>query len=278
MATASNKQKVYAEIARLAKLTKELGYEVPQVTKVQFSSVGRNAGWCKGRMLGTPSFVCTIQIHGGLLDEHGDQFVKEIVGHEYAHAVAQRNWKQCQGHGPVWKRIMNEFGLVPERCHKYEVSQYKKKRSNIIVLACAKKSFTVTEKRLMRSLSMKCPCCKTSLAVVGRETQVDDNDIERVRAASDFSDRNLVVATRTQVLGGRPVSFPTTRAASTPSRSTDRITGGTKKFRAESIVRAMHQAGISEPAAYVNRLANELNMGIAGARTYYYNAKKALGI
>lgn len=43
---------------------------------------------------------------------------RQVVLHELAHIIASRRIGMCAGHGPIWKRVMREMGISPDRCHR----------------------------------------------------------------------------------------------------------------------------------------------------------------
>ena len=62
-----------------------------------------------------------------------NDYIKNTIGHEYAHLVAFKyfGWKGVEGkpHGRAWKAVMHSFELDPKRCHNYETKPARKTRS-----------------------------------------------------------------------------------------------------------------------------------------------------
>jgi len=59
-----------------------------------------------------------------------EDFSGQTVGHEVAHIIADRYFAMRCNHGRNWKWIMkNVFGLEPTRCHDYDVSAHRARKS-----------------------------------------------------------------------------------------------------------------------------------------------------
>jgi SprT protein len=65
-----------------------------------------------------------IQINPEALTKYKDHYIKQTIGHEYAHLVARDyfNWR-IASHGVEWAKIMRSFGLPPDRCHTYNLTK-----------------------------------------------------------------------------------------------------------------------------------------------------------
>ena len=259
-------QKVHQEIARLAKVTSDLGLVVPNVIEVKFSTRGRNAGWAKSDRFGHKAKI-TLWFHDGLLEKYGNEFIKNIVGHEYAHAVCFTNYDYPTNHGVEWKLMMKKFKLKPQRTHNYEVSEFKVKRYSNFILTCPKTTYTVSERTLKRHNNMLCRCHGYSLAVVGRETEVTQADIERIRNSVDFSTaKHNNAIFQTTALQAASVQSPSIAQSANRKRRT-------KLEMAKEIVQRLTNEGESRKMI-IKELIEKLEMTPSGASTYYYKVKK----
>jgi|TARA_R110002020_G_scaffold309189_3_gene524744 SprT protein len=63
----------------------------------------------------------SIKINAYCLMNNLDDYIKQTLGHEYAHLlVHQEHGFNVQPHGHEWKRAMVKLGLPPNRCHNYQ--------------------------------------------------------------------------------------------------------------------------------------------------------------
>ena len=71
-------------------------------------------------------------MQGLCLDNNEEEYLKNTIGHEYAHLVAFTyfGWKAVRGkpHGRHWKAVMRSLGLNPKRCHSYDTKPARKRR------------------------------------------------------------------------------------------------------------------------------------------------------
>lgn len=69
-----------------------------------------------------------------LVDE---QRLRSTLVHEYAHLVAvERYGRKAAGHGPHWRKAMQELGAPPERTHCYEVQR--NERRQVVTYICTR--------------------------------------------------------------------------------------------------------------------------------------------
>lgn len=67
-----------------------------------------------------------VMINEGLYVRNKEDFINGTLPHEVAHLAAFRAFND-RGHGLGWKRVMRDFGLEPQRCHSYDVSEVRTK-------------------------------------------------------------------------------------------------------------------------------------------------------
>ncbi len=115
--TLSLKTKVNDRIDGLAEMTTRRwgSAAVPEVTTTYD---------LKGHVGGRANYMREeIMINMHLLEEYEDHYIKQTIGHEYAHLVAWKFFGRCvigTPHGRHWKAVMRSFGLEPDRCHTYK--------------------------------------------------------------------------------------------------------------------------------------------------------------
>ena len=86
-----------------------------------------------------------------LLMENGQTFIDRTVRHEMAHIICDkvyghlvsRNGRR-QAHGKHWKSVMRVLGGDPSRCHSYDVSNTRVRRTTKYVYVCANCGTEVT--------------------------------------------------------------------------------------------------------------------------------------
>lgn len=97
--------------------------------KVEFKVRGTTAGWAN-------STEWHINYNLGLAKDNFIDFMDQTVPHEVAHLVADYYFcKKCK-HGKEWKQIMKLFGKTPTRCHNYEVSHHRVRRTFRHIYKC----------------------------------------------------------------------------------------------------------------------------------------------
>ena len=61
-----------------------------------------------------------IRINMEALEKYKDHYIKQTIGHEFAHLVAY-NALSHRGHGRSWSRVMHKFNLFPDRLRETNV-------------------------------------------------------------------------------------------------------------------------------------------------------------
>ena len=89
-----------------------------------------------------------IMVNYYLLDNNEERYLKNTIGHEYAHLVAYKyfGWKAMRGkpHGKHWKAVMRSLGLNPKRCHSYDTKPARKTRKFLYACADCGKDSTIS--------------------------------------------------------------------------------------------------------------------------------------
>jgi len=128
----------------------------------------------KGNRAGTAnSGRNIIEINYVLLKENVEHFVKQTVGHEFAHILtgklySLRRIEKPTAHGRDWKRIMRHLGLRPNRCHSYDTANAggKKQRQWKYYCGCPNPSQTISttiHNRIKKGRTYRCNKCKITL-------------------------------------------------------------------------------------------------------------------
>lgn len=103
-----------------------------------------------------------------------EDFLRQTVPHEVAHMVAHQLFgPRIQPHGEEWQLIMRGvYGLVPERCHNYEVQRRVQTRY-IYRCACTEGGefpFSSQRHRLVgQGRRYFCRRCKVTLSFTGEQ-------------------------------------------------------------------------------------------------------------
>ena len=125
----------------------------------------------KGRTAGTAnSYKDIIQINYILLKENTEHYIKQTLGHEYAHLITHRLYKlnkfynRPTTHGRDWKNVMRHIGLKPDRCHNYDLTNVEIKRQKRwkYYCGCAKRTHeisTTIHNRINKGRKYRCREC-----------------------------------------------------------------------------------------------------------------------
>ena len=85
-----------------------------------------------------------IRINMEALANYKDHYIKQTIGHEFAHLVAYKALGH-RGHGRNWARVMRKFNLFPDRCHDYDLTPARVvKRQYLYECDKCGKEFTLT--------------------------------------------------------------------------------------------------------------------------------------
>lgn len=164
-------ERVTADVAALmAKATSLFNRQFPAYT-IRFD--------IKGGTAGSVSFVrgwggsirdVVIRFNPALLEREGETMIQNTVPHEVAHLVAEVLYGEFGnkiGHGPKWKAVMRMFGVTPSRCHDYDVSDLKQKRTKFEVTCdCATHQLGATRYKRMfidKTDTYSCKMCRAKL-------------------------------------------------------------------------------------------------------------------
>ena len=149
--------------------TEHFGTTVPKIP-YHYKSCGTTAG--KYSYKSNIGFMIFNYV---LLNENIEHFINHTIPHEIAHYVVHfrkllgdRKYKYAKPHGQEWKYVMSRiFGVSPDRCHKYDVTNARKRtvaRPYIYKCKCREHQFTNMRHRKSRSgVNYICRYCKGTL-------------------------------------------------------------------------------------------------------------------
>lgn len=119
-----------------------------------------------------------ININPELYVRNVEEFLAQIVPHEVAHLVVYilyptkyvkvgRRWvRTVKPHGKEWKHIMTTFGVEPQRCHDFDVSEVKRKNTRKYQYKCNCKIHYVgigVHRKISKGVCYYCKSCKGML-------------------------------------------------------------------------------------------------------------------
>jgi SprT protein len=163
--TADLQKRCEDRIAELKEYTlTHLQYSMPDI-KLRYDLKGGRAGTansCKG----------LIRINYVLLKENVEHYIKQTLGHEYAHLITDNLWlsnliSKPTAHGREWKKVMRQLKLKPSRCHSYDISNAggKKQRQWKYHCKCPKPMTvsTTIHNRIKKGRKYRCNKCHTQI-------------------------------------------------------------------------------------------------------------------
>lgn len=139
-----------------------LEYLMPE-TRLRFNLKGKVAGTAN-------SNKNEIRINYILLKENTEHFIKQTLGHEYAHLITDNLYlsnliSKPTAHGHDWKKVMRQLKLRPDRCHNYDTtnSSTKKQRRWKYTCGCIDRPHmisTTIHNRIRGGRKYRCQRCK----------------------------------------------------------------------------------------------------------------------
>lgn len=108
-----------------------------------------------------------IRLNLDILKHNTESFINRTPVHEAAHLLAVHKYglEMGRGHGRAWKRTMMDLGMVPDRCHSYDVSEVKKGKSHFYKCGCQTHVIgNVRHRNILReNKTFYCRKCKQNL-------------------------------------------------------------------------------------------------------------------
>lgn len=80
---------------------------------------------------------------------------RQVIIHEVCHVAAFARHGACQGHGHTWRALMVFCGVKPDRCHKVDNTDLRRRRrgSRAVVCGCPGKTHTLGPVRVRHMLA-----------------------------------------------------------------------------------------------------------------------------
>ena len=162
-ASISPRQQAINETYRYIDMANEKwGLNIPHVP-IDFKLRGTTAGKAWSR----PGQAVKIQYQPVILAENVDHFIKQTVPHEVAHLVVACLYPfgRTRPHGYEWQNVMRFFGVRPDRCHNYDVTnvrQARQKLNRVFQYKCNCQVYNLTiirHKRIMAGSKYSCKKC-----------------------------------------------------------------------------------------------------------------------
>lgn len=259
-------RKVEARIAECISIASEYYDREFSMPTIQYKLRGQTAG----KAWSTKNLV---DLNSVLLVENEDDYISRTPGHEVAHIIdkavhgyrtkLQRGRIVRDSHGEGWKTIMRLFGQDPSRCHNFDTTNSTvRKTSNrtkyVWTCGCGGSTMELGAKRHNKQR------LTPRFYMRGHTTR---------RCGAYTHTHTIVAGVKTKV-GQLDRNFMKTVASVNRKPKTKMPRVGTKASRAVELVR---QYNFLSRDQLISILMNKLNMKRAGAQTYFYNAKKALG-
>ena len=162
------RQSIINKFAECYKISKGKGYDLP-VIEVHFDL----KGVCAGQFVKKTNFYSTYQYFRINLEmarhNTNTDFIDQTIPHEFSHYIVNATFgKVSAHHGREWQRIMlSVFGLVPSRCHNYDVSACRRKHSTM-AFKCECKTHQITLRRAKVAMmgGYRCRACGGTLRPV----------------------------------------------------------------------------------------------------------------
>ena len=115
----------------------------------------------------------TIRINQELFEREGFEELYDTVGHEIAHLIAWRVYKE-RGHAHYWTLIMCKFGLSPDRCHTMKTRPSRRVRRWTYVCDCQEfRVSTCIHHKIQRGYTRICKRCTGVLEYTGENECIE---------------------------------------------------------------------------------------------------------
>ena len=153
------KIRVNDRIAELQKTTREnFGRYVPYFKLTYDLKTASLGGQARHKVDGS---LYHMRLHPAALMEYKDEYIDEVVVHEFAHLVQGMTDGSCgsKPHGHEWKRVMRVFGATPDVTHTMDLDA-------CIVKHGPKLGIKPRKKRVMRKWNYHCNCRNFEISTV----------------------------------------------------------------------------------------------------------------
>lgn len=167
------------EVRRCLKLAEDYFDRQFVLDCVSFDLRGRSAGQFRAKqlrsdgMFGKAQRVKEIRLNASLLEQYGDEFIRDTVGHEVAHFVVFELYsKRVRPHGKEWQSVMIDvMKQSPTVTHSYDAEPARKLERYRYVCSCDAKVHELSVIRHRKILNKKaryhCKDCRTEIIPEG---------------------------------------------------------------------------------------------------------------
>lgn len=123
----------------------------------------------RGTVAGKAHYKDMSVSYNEVLAEENPKTFNNTVIHEVAHLVVRKLYPYASAHGKEFKFVMRSLGGNGERCHSYDVSSVKVKRSYTYhVVKCDCGEHKVSKARAMRASNLRCKKCGSRCTYNGK--------------------------------------------------------------------------------------------------------------
>ena len=161
----SIRQQVAARYQDCYEIARTKGYDLPEIP-IRYDLKGVTAGsfnWSGASMYFRVNMV--------LARENIEHYLARTVPHEFCHYLVRKlssGFNRPTPHGQQWKtKMIQVFGLEPERCHSYNVQNARVRRvSRPYIYKCACKEHRETSNihlKILRGRRYMCKTCRGTL-------------------------------------------------------------------------------------------------------------------
>jgi SprT protein len=242
------------------------GHIIPEF-EIRYDLGGRTAGQagCRTDRFDGHTYDHYIRINPVLLVENEEEMINDTVVHEFCHVIQHANFPHSRSHGAEWQRLMIACGVNPTRTHNMDTSNAarltgKTKRKFQYGCDCSSDLIlsSVRHNKIVRGRAeFSCKKCHGKVKFI---RELGKLDYTEAKAAA----HSAAPAKKT----ARPVAKPV------PTRRIKVKGQPTKMAVAMEIVRC----NPNQRSLCITSIMVECGMTKAGASTYFYNAKKKLGV
>ena len=95
--------------------------------------------------------IYNVELHEAALLEYKEEYINEVIPHEFAHLIANCLYPSIKPHGREWKRVMTFLGESPDRCHNMDLRKAIENNIDLI-------GKSVRKKRQVKRYNYSCGC------------------------------------------------------------------------------------------------------------------------
>ena len=133
---------------------------VPTDQMLVFFSGSTTAGYVHPKRFGNRVFLNLT-----LVQENEAEFMRETIPHEVAHIFQMHINERSPSHGTLWKRLMRQFGVKPQRCHRYDTTRATKNKMTYKYLCNCRvhRVSVIIHNKMVKGQKRHCKLCKKTI-------------------------------------------------------------------------------------------------------------------